>query len=126
MTQDAQVSAEAAPVPADSTPAGTGACPGEDPAAAAWRDAIEPAPLPAYLAMFREYIEGQDWIGPAERPLVFHLERLCIQLDANPAAPAAVSSAYLQAFSRLDRRRPGGAPGPAEDPAQTSIFDELD
>lgn len=81
----------------------------------------------SYTTMFREYLAGQKWIGAAEVPLVFHLRRLCQQLDASPDAPAAVSSAYLQAFSRLDRRRPGGSPGGAlDDPAQTSIYDHME
>lgn len=81
----------------------------------------------SYARMFQEYLDGQKWIGPAEVPLVFHLRRLCQQLDATPDAPAAVSSAYLQAFSRLDRRRPGGSPGGAlDDPNQTSIYDHLE
>jgi hypothetical protein len=81
----------------------------------------------SYSTMFREYLAGQNWIGAAEVPLVFHLRRLCQQLDASPDAPAAVSSAYLQAFSRLDRRRPGGSPGGAlDDPGQTSIYDHME
>jgi hypothetical protein len=79
--------------------------------------------------MFEEYLAGQDWIGPPEVPLVFHLKRLCAQLDRDPLAPAAVSSAYLQAFSRLDRRRPGAVvPGDGLTPAgaQRSIFDPID
>lgn len=94
--------------------------------------ATEPEPSepdPTYLSMFREWVQESTWIGPAERPLVFHLERLCKQLDRDPLAPAAVSSAYLQAFSRLDRRRPGATdPGDGLVPpgAQRSIFEEMD
>lgn len=83
----------------------------------------------SYGAMFAEYVAGQKWIGPTDLPLVFHLRRLCAQLDRDPLAPAAVSSAYLQAFSRLDRRRPGAQqPGDGLLPpgAQPSIFDPMD
>lgn len=135
MTQEQHIPPEAGEVPADSTPAqedpsvsGLRVCePGPEDVAAAVReaDAAAASTLPSYLEMFQEYVAGQPWIGPADRPLVFHLERLCRQLDRDPLAPAAVSSAYLQAFSRLDRRRPGST-GPDPDPAQTSIFDELD
>lgn len=86
--------------------------------------------LGTYTAMFNEYRrEQRAWLGPAQTPLVFHLAKLCAKLDASPDAPAALSSAYLQAFQRLDRQRPGhtqpaGAAGDL--PGQGSIFDELD
>ena len=129
MTNGTEVSPEAAPVPADSTPAETG--PPADAPGEGQGDATTPAAggLPSYLEMFEDYLAGQDWIGPAETPLVFHLKRLCQQLDRDPLAPAAVSSAYLQAFSRLDRRRPGAQPagdGLIPAGAQRSIFDEMD
>lgn len=82
--------------------------------------------LGTYSEMFAEYVAASPWITPAESPLVFHLRKLCVQLDANPDAPAAVSSAYLQAFSRLDKRRPGAPSSGPTDPDQTSIFDHLD
>lgn len=151
MTQDLEVPPEAAPVPADSTPAGPEspcqhvwgeghACvecgarltpSGEVvPNAAAAPDSSDAA-LPSYLGMFREYVAGQRWITPAHTPLVFHLERLCRQLDANPDAPAAVSSAYLQAFTRLEKMRPGSTlagngDGLTPPGAQRSIFDEME
>ena len=84
--------------------------------------------IPAsYTEMLEQYVGGQDWIGPAELPLVFHLRKLCAQLDADGLDKAALASAYLQAFSRLDKRRPG-APQPPEGwhPNQTTIFDEID
>lgn len=87
-----------------------------------------PDRVPAgYVKMIEEYIETQDWIGPAELPLVFHLRQLCQQLDAGGLDKAAQSSAYIQAFSRLDRRRPGAPPPvPGDLPGQTSIFDHMD
>ena len=82
--------------------------------------------LGTYSEMFAEYVAASPWISAADAPLVFHLRKLCVQLDSTPDAPAAVSSAYLQAFSRLDKRRPGAPTGGASDPDQTSIFDHLD
>lgn len=81
-----------------------------------------------YVEMFEAYLETQAWVTPAELPLVFHVRQLCAALDAADAsATAAMSSAYLQAFTRLDRRRPGSGPGGAlTDPAQTSIYDHID
>lgn len=84
--------------------------------------------IPAtYAEMFEEYVAGQSWIGPADLPLVFHLRQLCTQLDSGGLDKASQSSAYLQAFSRLDRRRPD-APKPPEGwhPDQSTIFDEMD
>lgn len=89
-----------------------------------------PADLGTYGAMMDEYLQAQrHWIGPAQQPLVFHMRKLCQKLDANPDAPASLSSAYLQAFRRLDLQRPGNTQpaGSAGDlPGQGSIFDELD
>lgn len=82
-----------------------------------------------YSAMLADYLDGQGWIGPADLPLVFHLKKLCAQLDRDGLDKAAHSAAYLQAFTRLDKRRPGAQPGPADDggiPGQTNIFDFLD
>ncbi len=93
-------------------------------------DAAAGGDLGTYGDMLREYLRDQrHWIGPAQRPLVFHLLKIGQQLDANPGAPASLSSAYLQAFRRLDLQRPGnkepaGAGGDL--PGQGSIFDELD
>lgn len=100
-------------------PASPATCPGRP------EEAVED-PL-SYAAMLREYLDGQTWIGPAQQPLVHHLKVLCRKLDRDPEAPASLSSAYLQAVSRLDRQRPGAAPAVAGDlPGQRSIFDELD
>jgi len=85
-----------------------------------------PADLGGYADMFEEYLGGSKWIGPAETPLVFHLRKLCRQLDAEGLDKAAMSSAYLQAFSRLDKRRPGAPPAGDGFGPQSSIFDELD
>lgn len=86
--------------------------------------------LGTYDAMFATYRhEQRHWIGPAQAPLVFHIAKLCRKLDADPDAPASLSSAYLQAIQRLDRQRPGNTQpaGAAGDlPGQGSIFDELD
>lgn len=84
-----------------------------------------------YGEMLREYLEEQRaWITPALRPLVFHLQRLGKRLDADPDAPVAMSSAYLQAFSRLDKNRPGATPQPGDGLVpvgdQPSIFDPMD
>lgn len=81
-----------------------------------------------YGAMLAEYLEGQPWARAAEHlPLVFHLRKIGRALDAaGPDATAAMSSSYLQAFYRLDKRRPGATPPTEEERGQTSIFDELD
>ena len=83
--------------------------------------------LGGYAEMFEEYRSASPWIGPAELPLVFHLRKLCRQLDASGLDKAAMSSAYLQAFARLDKRRPGAA-GDAGDglgPQLGFTFDEM-
>lgn len=84
--------------------------------------------LGSYSAMLTEYLESQKWIGPPDAPLVFHLKKLCQQLDvAGFDAKAAHASAYLQAFTRLDQRRPDAKPaGEGVHPDQTSIFDHID
>lgn len=95
-------------------------------------DLGEPAgdELGTYKAMLDQYLRDQrHWIGPAQTPLVFHLRKIGAKLDANPDSPASLSSAYLQAFHRLDRQRPGNTQpaGAAGDlPGQGSIFDELE
>lgn len=102
-------------------------CPGVD-------DSALPEPpaddLGTYTAMIDQYRADQKhWIGPAQLPLVFHIRKLCQKLDADPDAPASLSSAYLQALHRLERQRPGSKEpaGAAGDlPGQGSIFDELD
>lgn len=79
-----------------------------------------------YSAMIDDYVAGADWITPAEMPLVFHLRKLCQELDNGGLKNAALASAYLQAFSRLDKRRPDAPRIPGDLPGQTSIFDELE
>lgn len=64
------------------------------------------------------------------RPLVHHARVLARKLDRDDDAPASLSSAYLQAITRLERFRPGAA-GDAGDgltPAgrQPSIFDAME
>lgn len=83
-----------------------------------------------YSDMFRDYLGEADWITSSELPLVHHIRKLCQQLDNAGMDKAAMSSAYLQAVERLERRRPrpsgGGAAGPGDDPDQTTIFDHID
>lgn len=80
-----------------------------------------------YVEMLAQYEAEQKWIKPADLPLVFHLRQLCTQLDSAGLNNAALAGAYLQAFARLDKRRPGAsAPVPGDLPGQGSIFDELD
>lgn len=88
--------------------------------------------MPTYSEMFAEYVAAEDWIKPAD-PLVFHLRKLCAVLDKQLSntgeATGPMNTAYLQALTRLDRKRPGASPGPSgggELPGQSSIFDELD
>lgn len=88
------------------------------------------AEFETYSDAFSEYLDNQDWITPAELPLVHHVRRLCKELDAVGLDKAALASAYIQGIERLERRRPrpAGAAGgiPGDLPGQTSIFDELD
>lgn len=83
--------------------------------------------FPTYSEMFAEYLGTEKaWIRSAELPLVHHIKKLCQQLDADGLDKAAMSSAYLQAVERLDKRRPR-ATRPADQPnGQTSIFDFID
>lgn len=82
---------------------------------------------PTYSEMFSEYLGTEKaWIGPAELPLVHHIKKLCQQLDEEGLDKAAMSSAYLQAVERLDKRRPR-ASRPADAPDwQSTIFDHID
>lgn len=84
-----------------------------------------------YSGMFGAYVDGADWLRPDDQPLVFHVRKLCQQLDKalerGESVNAAKDSAYLQAIERLNKRRPaagGGAGG--TDPNQTDVFDFLD
>lgn len=80
-----------------------------------------------YSEMFAEYLGSEtEWIGSAELPLVHHIKKLCQQLDADGLDKAAMSSAYLQAVERLDKRRPRSS-RPADAPDwQSTIFDHID
>lgn len=89
-------------------------------------DFSEPA---TYSEMLDVYLSESEWISSADQPLVFHLRRLCKQMDDLEAkgadVKAALSSTYNQTFERLDRRRPRRE-GEPTDPAQTSIFDHIE
>lgn len=86
-----------------------------------------PADFPTYSEMFAEYLGTESgWIGSAELPLVHHIRKLCEQLDAEGLDKAAMSSAYLQAVERLDKRRPRKVAPADRDPGQTDIFDFID
>lgn len=92
---------------------------------------IESEEVTTYSGMFSEYLSEQAWISIVDKPLVFHLRRLCTQLDTleteGKDIKAALSSSYLQAFERLDKRRPGAPSSHSSgDPDQTSIFDHLE
>ena len=96
-------------------------------------ETTDSAEVETYSEMFDAYIFEQDWIGPADQPFVFHVRQLCRQLDSRVAAGAEVKaatwSAYLQAMTRLDRRRPDPTPsgdGLVPEGAQPSIFDTMD
>lgn len=86
--------------------------------------------MPTYSQMFEEWSAGETWIVPAD-PLVFHLKKLCAVLDAQLAksgeATGPMNTAYLQALTRLERKRPGATPPPGGEQlaGQTSIFDEM-
>lgn len=83
--------------------------------------------FPTYSEMFSEYLSAETaWIGSAELPLVHHIRKLCQQLDAAGIDKAAMSSAYLQAVERLDKRRPRKVAPADRDPGQTDIFDFID
>lgn len=85
------------------------------------------AAFPSYSDMFAEYLDTEKaWIGSAELPLVHHIKKLCEQLDTEGLDKAAMSSAYLQAVERLDKRRPRKVAPADRDPLQTDIFDHID
>ncbi len=91
----------------------------------------EAGKLTTYSEMFSEYVQAEStWLKSSD-PLVFHLRKLCgvldQQLKTDGEATGPMNTAYLQALTRLERKRPTG-PAPSGGPleGQTSIFDELD
>jgi len=83
-----------------------------------------------YAGMFAAYVDGADWLRPDDQPLVFHVRKLCHQLDKalerDGSVNAAKDSAYLQAIERLNKRRPSPSGAGGADPNQTDVFDFLD
>lgn len=77
--------------------------------------------IPTYSAQVSAYLAAQDWIGPAEALFAHHVRALAAKMDADPTA--ALHSAYLQAISRLDARRPTARGGAEAMPGQSDIFD---
>ncbi len=88
----------------------------------------ESAKIPeTYLEMFEEYLAESEWARDlAHKLVVFHVRKLCRQLDDGGIDKAAMSGAYLNAVKELEKRRPGARPPvPGDLPGQGSIFDEL-
>lgn len=87
-----------------------------------------------YAEMFAEYLTQQAWATRPEHMLfVFHVRKVCEQLDNGGLEKAAMSGAYLNAIKGLEQRRPGAKPNPApastgedDDGEQTTIFDHMD
>lgn len=88
--------------------------------------------LGTYSGMFAQYLDSQTWAKGAEHMLfVFHVRKVCQQLDAGGLEKAAMSGAYLNAIKGLEARRPGAKPTPdaAGDGGtgeQSTIFDHMD
>ena len=86
-----------------------------------------------YVASFQEWEKDNATWTAKLGPLVHHARVLARKLDADPDAPVALSSAYLQAFTRLEKMRPasaGGGPtaGDGLQPAgvQGSLFEPME
>lgn len=79
--------------------------------------------------MFEEWVSENAWAA-RYTPLVFHLRKVCATLDAQHRdkgeATGPANTAYLQALTRLEAKRPGATPEPGGQQldGQTSIFDE--
>lgn len=90
-------------------------------------ESIEPDPVefePAgYATMFKEWVVDQTWITSADKPLVFHIRQLCVQLDRGGAQAAAMFNAYLNATEKLNNRKPADAETQPQLPGQTSLLD---
>lgn len=91
----------------------------------------EPADDAGYVDNLREWeTENAAWVAKFG-PLLHHARTLAKRLDADPGAPVALSSAYLQAITRLEKMRPASAGGPVGDglnpPGQQgSLFDPME
>lgn len=61
-----------------------------------------------YVAMFDQYVADLGAVAPADRPLIFHVRKLCQQLDklldGKGSTDAAKDGAYLQATNQLHKR----------------------
>lgn len=87
--------------------------------------------VPTYAKTIQDWLEANSW-AKTYATLVHHAQVLARKLDkAGDDAPAATSSAYLQAISRLERMRPGasqaGDDGDGLTPPgqQPSLFDPI-
>lgn len=86
----------------------------------------------SYVAALQLWETENEWAGKYG-PLLHHARVLARKLDKNDDAPAALSSAYLQAITRLEKMRPasaGGGPtvGDGLNPPgqQPSLFSPMD
>lgn len=73
-------------------------------------------PSSVYLDAIEEYLEAEDWLGPADAPLKVHARSIARsldrQLDKNGEVQSALASSFDKVLLRLDRRRPPPAPRP--------------
>ncbi|MEJ7633246.1 hypothetical protein [Aeromicrobium sp.] len=83
-----------------------------------------------YAAMFDTYTATLGGVPASHQPLIFHVRKLCQQLDkqisGKGSTEAAKDSAYLQAVERLHKRLTpvtSPTPGPPSMPGQTDIFE---
>lgn len=97
---------------------------------AGWTDPSDSDPT--YVDALRDWIAANAW-SATYGTLIHHAQVLARKLDrAGDEAPAALSSAYLQAISRLERMRPGavqvGDDGDGLRPPgqQPSLFDPME
>ena len=82
----------------------------------------ESGDIPTYSDQVAEYLAAAQWMRPADALFAHHVRALAARMDNEPTA--ALHSAYLQAISRLDARRPDNTGG--ELPGQTGLFDYVD
>lgn len=78
--------------------------------------------IPSYSAQVADYLAEQTWISGKDKLFAHHVRALAARMDNEPTA--ALHSAYLQAISRLDARRPDNTGG--EMPGQTGILDFME